>query len=80
MSLELINLITWNENTNGGVKVKGKELIELIKENELEDFEIETAFTDGFSTFPNVRKFKIERIDDIGYSSEIAILGIKEKD
>ena len=58
--------------------MKGKTLIDLIKKNKLEDFDIDMVFTDGYSTFPNVRTFEIEELTDIGYSSKRALFGIKE--
>lgn len=59
--------------------MKGKELIDLIERNGLEDFDLEFSFTDGYNVFPNVRTFAVERIDDVGYSDKVAILSGEER-
>lgn len=52
----------------------GKELIELIKDRNLEDFEIRAVFTDGYDGFPNVRVLELKGLADIGYSDKRATL------
>lgn len=60
--------------------MKGKELIKHIKEQNLEDFEFEFTFVDGFEGgFPNRRTFKLEEIADIGYSEKVVSLDGEEK-
>lgn len=54
--------------------MKGKDLIKLIQNNKLEDFEIEAVFTDGYNVFPNVRTLKITGLADIGHSDRKALL------
>lgn len=56
--------------------MKVKELIEKLKN--YEDFHVEFHFTDGYSIFPNIRKFSIEEICDIGHSDKVVILDGKE--
>ena len=51
--------------------MKASELIEFIKENKVEDYDIEFVFTDGYSTFPNIRNFKIREINDVGHSDKV---------
>lgn len=51
--------------------MKGKDLIKLIKENKLENFDAKFVFTDGCNIFPNERSFNIVELGDIGYSSNI---------
>jgi len=64
----------------GGDTLKGKELIKIIKENNLELFDIEVGFIDGYDDFPNWRIFSIESFDDINYISEVAKFSIEEKE
>lgn len=54
--------------------MKGKEIINLIKENKLEDFDINVTFTDGYNVFPNVRSVNLTGLADIGHSDNIAFL------
>lgn len=54
--------------------MKGKDLIKLIKDNNLEDFDISIVFTDGFNVFPNKRHVDIQGLADIGHSSRVAYL------
>lgn len=49
----------------------GRDLINFIQKHELEDFELKFTFTDGVSTFPNVRSFYNLEIGDIGHSSKL---------
>ena len=58
--------------------MKGKDLINTIKENNLEDFDVEIIFTDGYNVFPNIRSLKISGIADVGYSSNIVYLDGEE--
>lgn len=52
--------------------MKGKDLIKFVQENNLEEFEFQFTFVDGFEGgFPNRRTFKIEEQADIGYSDKI---------
>lgn len=58
--------------------MKGKDIIKIIQERNLEDFDLEFVFTDGFckSGFPNIRTFNIDELCDIGYSSdEVSFVG-----
>lgn len=56
--------------------MKGKDLIKVIKDNNLEDFEISVIFHDGdgYNTFPVLRCVNIKRLADIGNSSKVAYL------
>lgn len=54
--------------------MKGKELIRLIKENKLEEYDITVFFTDGYEVFPNVKRINIKGLTDISYSSKMAVL------
>lgn len=51
--------------------MKGRELVKIIQDRNLEDFDIQFTFIEGYckSGFPNVRTFNIEELCDIGYSS-----------
>lgn len=60
--------------------MKGKELIKLIKNRNLEEFNITFGFVDGYSTFPNHRKFTIDELADIGYSNKVIVLSGEEQD
>ena len=51
--------------------MKGKELVDFITKNNLEDFDFTFSFTDRYNTFPNVRTFKITGVADIGYSDKV---------
>lgn len=55
--------------------MKGKELIQLIQERNLEEFEIKVIFTDGYNIIPNIRVLEITELGDIGYSEKVAYLG-----
>ena len=59
--------------------MKGSELIKIIKDRKLEDFDIEISFTDGYSTFPNIRTFDVVALNDVGYSSNTVSFEIEEK-
>lgn len=52
----------------------GKELIELITKNELEDFDISVIFTDGYNVYPNIRNIELRGLADIGHGSRVAYL------
>lgn len=54
--------------------MKGKDLIKLIQDNKLEDFNISAMFTDGHTTFPNIRTVELEGLADIGHSEGVAYL------
>lgn len=56
------------------VRLKGKELIKLIQENNLEDFDVSVMFTDGYNVFPNIKCVDLTGLGDIGYSSQVAYL------
>ena len=57
--------------------MKAKELIEKLKM--FEEFDVEFHFTDGYSKFPNIRKFSIDEICDVGYSDKVVVLDGKEE-
>jgi len=59
--------------------IKASYLINFIEANNLQDFELVFKFTDGFSTFPNVRSFANIGISDIGHSSKRIILSGEEE-
>lgn len=60
--------------------MKGKELIEFIQNNNLEDFDLEMSFLDGYEAgFPNYRKLEIEKVADGGYSDKVVVLVVNEK-
>lgn len=54
--------------------MKGKDLIKVIQDNNLEDFEISVIFNDGYNTFPIVKCVDIEGLADIGHSGRVAYL------
>lgn len=54
--------------------MKGKDLIKLIQDNNLEDFEISVIFTDGYNVFPNVKSLELQGLADVGHSSKVAYL------
>ena len=54
--------------------MQGRDLIKLIKDNNLEEFEISVNFTDGYSVFPNISNLDITGLADIGHSSGVAYL------
>lgn len=59
----------------------GADIIKIIKDRHLEDFDLEFTFTDGHSEkgFPNIRTFSIDSICDIGYSSNEVSFDGEEK-
>lgn len=61
--------------------MKGKEMIRIIQERNLENFDLEFTFTDGHceSGFPNIRTFSIDELCDIGYSSNEVSFDGEEK-
>jgi hypothetical protein len=59
--------------------MKGKNLIKIIQDNNLEDFDIEVSFVDGYNKFPNNRTFDVTELSDIGYSSNQVSFCIEEK-
>lgn len=52
--------------------MKGKELKELCEQ--YPGFEFEFRFTDGYSTFPNIRSFNHLELCDIGHSDKVIII------
>lgn len=54
--------------------MKGSDLIKLIKNNKLEEYDIGVIFNDGYSIFPNIRRVNIVGLADIGHSSKVAYL------
>lgn len=54
--------------------MKGKDIIKLIKDNNLEDFEIQVIFNDGYNPYPIVKSIELEDLADIGHSSKTAYL------
>ena len=57
--------------------MKAKELIEKLKN--YEDFDIEFHFTDGFSRFPNIRRFSVDCVEDLGHSDKVIIISGEEQ-
>ena len=57
--------------------MKVKQLIEMLQD--YEDFEVEFRITDGYSTFPNIRTFSVNQLEDIGYSDKVIVLGGEEQ-
>lgn len=55
----------------------GKELLKLAEE--YPDFELEFVFTDGFSSFPNIRHFSQIEVADIGHSDKTIVLTGEER-
>ncbi|HAT4302209.1 TPA: hypothetical protein I9089_002314 [Clostridium perfringens] len=56
--------------------MKGRELVKIIQDRNLEDFDIEFTFIDGYcKSGMNVRTFNIEELCDIGYSSNKVSFG-----
>lgn len=51
--------------------MKGREMIKIIQDRNLEDFDIEFTFIDDYwdNKFPNKRTFNIEELCDIGHST-----------
>lgn len=59
--------------------MKGQDLIDYIKDNKLEDFDLKFLFVEGYKgMFPVYRKFKVEAIEDVGYSDKVITLGGEE--
>lgn len=54
--------------------MKGHEIINMIQENGLEDFEIEMSTMESGNPFPNITNFSITGLADIGHSDKKAIL------
>lgn len=50
--------------------MKGRELVKIIQDRNLEDFDIEFTFVDGYcKSGINVRTFNVEELCDIGSPS-----------
>ena len=60
--------------------MKGKDLIRLIKEKELEDFEIQVVYTDGYDKYPTFNSLSLKGIADIGVSDQIVYLDGEEEE
>ena len=58
--------------------MKGKDIIKLIQDGNLEDFEVEFAVESPGEIFPDVKSFSIEGLADIGHSDKILVLEAKE--
>lgn len=54
--------------------MKGKELIKLIEDNNLEDFEVCVIFTGGYNVFPNIKSIDLQGLGDIGHSEKTAYI------
>lgn len=52
----------------------GKELIKLIKDNDLEDFEIKVIFEDGYNVYPIMKLAELTGMGDIGHSNKVAYI------
>lgn len=60
--------------------MKGKDIIKIIEENKLEEFNLEFTFTDGYMEgFPNIRTFSIDTLSDIGNSTKEVSFDGQEK-
>lgn len=61
--------------------MKGKDIIKIIQEHNLDNFDLEFVFTDGYSQkgFPNIRTFSIDDLCDICYSEKEVSFDGKEK-
>lgn len=58
--------------------MKGADLAKLGAQ--YPDYDFEFSFTDGYSTFPNVRTFKNLEIQDVGHSEKaVSLTGDEEK-
>lgn len=56
--------------------MKGKDIIKLVQERGLEDFEIQVSALTSGKIFPNVESFKIDDLADIENSDKTATLDI----
>lgn len=54
--------------------MKGSKIIEIIKNNRLEDFSMFVSFVDGYNIFPNVITIPIVGLSDIG-TPNVNLLG-----
>lgn len=54
--------------------MKGHEIIKMIQENGLEDFEIQMSTMESGDPFPTITSFAITGLADIGHSDKKAIL------
>lgn len=52
--------------------MKGKDLIKIIKENNLKNFKTTASFTDGYNVFPNVKTINLKGLSNIGVSAQTA--------
>lgn len=59
--------------------MKGKDMIKIINERHLEDFDLEFVFTEINEFGINVRTFGIDELCDIGYSSNEVSFDGEEK-
>lgn len=60
----------------------GQQLIDIIKNNQLEDFEIiirRSEFKPG-DNWMTIQSYELKGLTDIGYSDKVALFGIKERD
>ena len=58
--------------------MRGIDIIKLIQDGSLEDFEIQFAVETQGETFPDVKSFSLEGLADIGHSDKVLILEAKE--
>lgn len=56
------------------INIKGKDIIKIIEENNLENFEIQVSFIDGFNPFPTIKSLKLKDISDVGRSDKVAYI------
>lgn len=54
--------------------MKGHQLIKLIQESGLEDFDFRFCVTEESDSFPNIRTFSVSGVQDIGYSEKVVDL------
>ena len=54
--------------------MKGHQLIKLIQENKLEDFDFRFCVTEETDSFPNIKTFSVSSVQDISYSEKVVDL------
>lgn len=54
--------------------MKGHQLIKLIQEKKLEDFDFRFCVTEETDSFPDIQTFSVSGVQDISYSEKIVDL------
>lgn len=54
--------------------MKGYQLIKLIQEKQLEDFDFRFCVTEETDSFPNIKTFSVNGVQDISYSGKVVDL------